>query len=75
MTAEAVIAESVGDRGRALAALDRAQERQPDEWTVYYLEARVLSATDPRRAGRALARARALNPRGPEIAALEQQLR
>jgi hypothetical protein len=75
MTAEAVIAESVGDHGRALAALDRAQQRQPDEWTVYYLEARVLSATDPMRAGRALARARALNPRGPEIAALERQLR
>jgi hypothetical protein len=75
MTAEAVIAESVGDRRRALAALDRAQQRQPDEWTVYYLEARVLSASDPMRARRALERARALNPRGPEIAALEQQLR
>jgi hypothetical protein len=75
MTAEAVIAERVGDRGRALATLDRAQRRQPDEWTVYYLKARVLSATDPVRADQALARARALNPRGPEIAALEQQLR
>jgi hypothetical protein len=74
LTAEAVIAESTGDSGRALTALETAQRRQPEEWTVYYLEARVLSGIDPMRAARALARARALNPRGPEIAALQRQL-
>jgi hypothetical protein len=75
LTAEAVVAESARDSGRALAALDRAQQRQPEEWTVYYLEARVLSDIDRMRAARALAQARALNPRGPEIDALEKRLR
>jgi cytochrome c-type biogenesis protein CcmH/NrfG len=71
---EAVIAEEAGDPQRALSALAEAQRREPKEWTLYYLEARVLDPIDPAAAGRSLARARELNPRGSEIDELEQEL-
>jgi O-Antigen ligase len=74
LAAEAVIAEEAGDRQRALAALDRAERRVPDEWTLYYLEARILAPIDPPGARRALERAQALNPRGPEIPELAEEL-
>lgn len=74
LVAEAVIAEEAGEPQRALAALSEAQSRAPDEWTLYFLEARVLAGTDPAGADRALARARELNPTGAEIAALEEEL-
>ncbi len=74
LAAEAVIAESAGERQRALAALDRAERRIPDEWTLYYLEARILAPIDPAGAQRALAEAKALNPRGAEVDALAAQL-
>jgi hypothetical protein len=74
LVAEAVIAESEGDRQRALGALHQAQDRQPDEWTLYYLEARVLAPLDPAGALRALGHAAELNPRGVEIPALQQQI-
>jgi hypothetical protein len=71
---EAVIAEEAGEPQRALGALSRAQQRVPEEWTLYYLEARVLAAIDPAGAQRALERARDLNPHGEEIAELEAEL-
>jgi O-Antigen ligase len=74
LLAEAVIAETAGDRQRALAALDRAERRAPDEWTLYYVEARVVAPVDPAGAARALAEAKALNPRGAEIDELAAQL-
>jgi tetratricopeptide (TPR) repeat protein len=74
LAAEAVIAESAGDRQRALAALDRAEKRQPEEWTLYYLEARVLAPIDPAGAQRALQRAKELNPRGADVDELATQL-
>ncbi len=74
LSAEAVIAQSAGEPQRALAALSEARQRTPQEWTLYYLEARLLAATDAESAQRALARARELNPRGEEIARLQQQL-
>jgi hypothetical protein len=74
LATEAVIAESAGDRQRALAALDRAEKRQPDEWTLYYLEARVLAPIDPAGAQRALEEAKALNPIGLEVDELAAQL-
>lgn len=74
LASEAVIAEGVGEPQRALRALDDAQRREPDEWTLYLLEARVLAPIDPAGAARAIARARELNPKGEEIDALERQL-
>jgi hypothetical protein len=74
LAAEAVIAEAAGDRQRALAALDRAEKRIQEEWTLYYLEARVLAPIDPAGAARALAEAKALNPRGTEVDELAVQL-
>ena len=69
-----MVAEAAGDPERALRALERAQDRQPEEWTLYLLEARVLAGTDPSRAAAAVARARELNPRGSEIDQLELEL-
>jgi O-Antigen ligase len=74
LVTQAVIAESAGDRQRALAALNRAEGRTPDEWTLYYLEARVLVPIDPAGARRALAEARRLNPLGTEIDEVASQL-
>jgi len=75
LAAEAVIAESAGEPQRALAALSEAQERTPDEWTLYYLEARAKESTgDPVGARRAIERALALNPHGPEILELQKSL-
>ncbi len=74
LTAEAVIAEQSGDPQRALRALDEAQEREPDEWTLYLLEARVLAPIDAAGSARAIAKARELNPQGEEIDELERRL-
>ena len=74
LVAEAVIAEEAGDPQRALRALSEAQDRQPDEWTLYYLEARILAQIDPAGAAGALRRAGELNPRGEEVEALEESL-
>jgi hypothetical protein len=71
---EATIAESVADRQRALTALDKAEQRRPDEWTLYYLEARVLGPIDPSGAQRALNQARSLDPKGEEIDSLQRVL-
>ena len=50
------------------------EKRVPDEWTLYYLEARVLAPIDPAGASRALIRAKELNPHGTEVDELAQQL-
>jgi hypothetical protein len=71
---EAAVAEEAGDPEHALAALSRAEGRRPDDWTIYYLEARVLASTDPSAAIAALGRARSLNPRGAEITSLQEQI-
>lgn len=74
LAAEAVIADSAGEPQRALAALSEAQQRHPDEWTLYFLEAKTLREIDPAGARRALERARELNPQGTEMNALERRL-
>lgn len=74
LASEAVIAEQAGDPDRALRALERAQERQPDEWTLYLLEARVVAKSDPKRAAAAIARVRALNPGATEIEQVDATL-
>jgi O-antigen ligase len=72
--AETVIAESSGEPERGVAAAREAQERQPEDWTAYFLEARLLARSDRAAALAALDRAEALNPRGPEIAALRKKI-
>jgi hypothetical protein len=74
LTTEAVIAEQNDDPQRALRALAEAEQREPDEWTLYFLEARLLAPIDPPAAARALATARELNPKGTELDGLERQL-
>jgi hypothetical protein len=74
LVTEAVIAEAAGEPQRALAALSEAQQRVPDEWTLYYLEARVLAGFDPAGAADALDRAQELNPQGAEIEALRAEV-
>jgi hypothetical protein len=74
LISEAVIAEQVGDPQRALRALSEAEEREPDEWTLYFLEARLLAPIDQAGAARAIAKARDLNPKGTELDELERQL-
>jgi hypothetical protein len=74
LTTEAVIAEQSDDPQRALRALAEAERREPDNWTLYFLEARLLVPIDPTAAARALATARELNPEGTELDPLERQL-
>jgi O-antigen ligase len=74
LAAEAVIAEEAGESQRALGALSRAQQRHPDEWTLYFLEAGILEEIDRGGARRAIERARELNPQGPELDELEGRL-
>jgi Flp pilus assembly protein TadD len=69
-----VIALEVGDRARALSSVDDAIGRRPDDWLLYMQKAKVLLRTNPAGARQALAEARRLNPRGPEIEALSHRL-
>ena len=74
LTAEAVIAEQSDDPQRALRALAEAKRREPDEWTLYLLEARLLAPIDAAGSARAIEKARELNPESAEIDELEQEL-
>jgi hypothetical protein len=64
---EGELAEAAGEPQRGLAALAEAQERKPEDWTAYYLEARILAQIDPAAARRALDEAERLNPQGQRI--------
>lgn len=75
LLAEAVIAERLRDYDRALRALDEAERREPDDWTSYYLEARVLARRNLADAAPALAESLRLNPFGDEPLALERRIR
>lgn len=63
-----------GDRQAALAALDEAMSRQPDNFYTHLLAARILATDDPVRARAALAEARRLNPGDPGVAKLTDRL-
>jgi tetratricopeptide (TPR) repeat protein len=71
---EAIIASQDGDDSRALSALDQAQDRNPEDWQPYYLEAKLLAESDPAAARAALVRSHELNPRDEGVAALAQSL-
>jgi hypothetical protein len=74
LIAEAVIAERLGDRPRALDALADAERRNPDDWQAYFVEARVASGDDPARATVASRRALQLNPQDPDVRQVAEQL-
>ena len=69
------IAAREQDRALALSAFEEAEERVPDSYAPHYFLARELLSSDPAAARKQLARARALNPKAPELVALERQLR
>jgi tetratricopeptide (TPR) repeat protein len=71
---EAQIARESGDTPRALAALEEAEQREPDDWQSYYLGAKALQADDPEAALAELDQAEALNPTSEDIAALRETL-
>lgn len=71
---EAEIARQSGDRARALAALERAQAREPEDWRNHYVAATVLRRSDPVRAAAEVEFALALYPRSQELADLKAQL-
>jgi hypothetical protein len=72
---ESFIATDAGDRARALSALNEAEERNPDDWQPYYLEAQLLKTSNPVAARVALARARALNPLDTDVIGLGKELK
>jgi hypothetical protein len=74
LAAEAFIASRNGDKARALSALSEAENRQPDDWLLYYMQAKVLKTSDPAAARQAVSRAQSLNPRGADVAALAKRL-
>ena len=69
------VAASLGDRALALRSFHDAIERVPDNYASHWFVARELLRSRPTAARRALDRARALNPRGLEVRALERRLR
>ena len=71
---EAQIAKESGDTPRALAALEEAERREPDDWQGYYLGAQTLRTEDPAGALEQLDQAEALNPSSDDIAALREIL-
>jgi hypothetical protein len=57
---------AAGDDAAARASLERAVERDPASWSIWY---DLAAVTDGQRHAEALRRARALNPLAPELAA------
>lgn len=74
LLAAAELARRNGADERALAALDRAESRQPDNYLTYLIRARVLAPTDADEARRQLLKAAALNPRDEAVRKLEERL-
>lgn len=69
-----VIASKRGERGLALVSFEKAESRVPRNYAPHYFIARELVGTNPRVARAELARARALNPKDPQVLALSHQL-
>lgn len=74
LLAEASIARAAGDRERALAALDEAVERRPEEWAGHYLLAQLQGQSDPAAAREEIEMALALNPLSAEVRGLAERL-
>ncbi len=74
LLAKGALAARLGARRVALDAFRQAADRVPRDYAPYLLIAQELSGSDPGQARAALARARRLNPRGPEVLAVQRQL-
>jgi hypothetical protein len=74
LMAEGAIAESTGDRRRAIQAYTEAAERRPGFWAPPYLLARAYLPESPRRAEEAARRANQLNPLSPRVDTLLDRL-
>jgi hypothetical protein len=71
---KAVVEAGVGDDSLALQTLHEASGRVPDDYVPYYLLGEVLAESKPAAARVAAAKARSLNPRGPEVIELQRIL-
>jgi tetratricopeptide (TPR) repeat protein len=74
MIAEGQIAIERGETARALTALHRAKGREPNYFVPWFLSAEILARRHPAAARAELARARELNPAGPQIRRLGEAL-
>jgi hypothetical protein len=70
LLAKAAIQSRLGEPGASLATLRGAVRREPRNYATRLLIARQLAKSDPAAARRAIRRARALNPKDPEMEAL-----
>jgi hypothetical protein len=68
------IAARTGNSALALSAFEQAERRVPESYAPHYFIARELLGSNPVSARRQIARARSLNPKDPEIIALERRL-
>ena len=71
---EAQIAKESDDVPRAMAALEEAEAREPEDWQSYFLGAQTLRTSDPAGALVQLDQAEALNPTSEDIADLREIL-
>jgi tetratricopeptide (TPR) repeat protein len=71
---KSVVEARVGDEALAVQTLHEASGRVPDDYVPYYLLGEVLAESNPAAARAAAAKARSLNPRGPEVIELQQLL-
>lgn len=71
---KAEIARQTGDTALALASIEEARRRQPDEFQNYLLAAELLETSDPDRALQEAQQAVALNPRSKQANAIVERL-
>jgi O-Antigen ligase len=69
-----VVQARAGADALAVETLHEASGRVPDDYVPYYLLGEVLAESNPAAARAAAAKARSLNPRGPEVIVLQRQL-
>jgi O-Antigen ligase len=74
LLAEGAIAESAGDRSRAITAFGDAAELRPEEWAAHYLLAGLQQDTHPAAARREIEIALDLNPLSGRIQTLARRL-
>lgn len=69
-----VVLSRLGESGEAIEAFREAADRQPDNYATHYFLAKELRASDPAAAAAEVQAALELNPRGPEVKALQRRL-